>query len=218
MIIKYDVRGNNRKRLAVALAKVLSGNSIYMGAPTFAYVIQDYEIDRTGAVICPPGTTKSTVDYITECMIDEGFFPKAILGDRLSIHIPKKILTPDTLLRLRQVICNKASLFEKAFKTNVISLEEDDDQISFPWFTVYGLEGEAKAYSDFVTALCQMAKNKKRVLNKPYEGDNDKFAMRLFLVQLGLKGEEYKQSRKFLLRYLTGNSAWRNGVPVRDEK
>ena len=39
--------------------------------------------------------------------------------------------------------------------------------------------------------------------------DNDKFTMRLFLVSLNFKGEEYKFARKFLLRNLSGNSSWR---------
>lgn len=39
--------------------------------------------------------------------------------------------------------------------------------------------------------------------------DNDKFTMRLFLVSLDFKGEEYKFARKFLLKNLSGNSSWR---------
>lgn len=84
-------------------------------------------------------------------------------------------------------------------------------------FIMTGEDGEAKAYTDFVFALLNMAKQKKRIIAKPYDGDNDKFTMRLFLVQLGLKGEKYKNTRKILLRYLTGNSAWRNGVSHESE-
>ena len=108
-------------------------------------------------------------------------------------------------------------MFERAFQANVISLEELDDKISFPWFTVYGEDSEEKAYSDFVFALCRMAQERKYITAKPYDGNNDKFTMRLFLVQLGMKGDEFKQTRKILLRHLSGNSAWRNGSPVGGE-
>ena len=40
--------------------------------------------------------------------------------------------------------------------------------------------------------------------------------MRLFLVQLGFIGDEYKVARKILLKNLSGNSSWKAGhAPVR---
>ena len=51
------------------------------------------------------------------------------------------------------------------------------------------------------------------MISQFYLGDNDKYAMRQFLVRLGLKGKEYKETRKILMRNLTGNGAWRDGVP-----
>ena len=59
-----------------------------------------------------------------------------------------------------------------------------------------------------------MAREQKRVIPRIYPGDNDKYAMRQFLVRLGLKGKEYKETRKILFRNLTGNGAWRNGSPT----
>jgi len=40
--------------------------------------------------------------------------------------------------------------------------------------------------------------------------ENDKFAMRIFLVRLGFVGDEYKTARKILLRNLSGNSSWKH--------
>lgn len=217
MIIRYNVTGNERKRLAQALGKITMWEPEYIGAPTFAYKVHNYTVDRTGAIECPDSATRPIVDRIVQLLKEEGFIPTAIDGTDLTISIPKETITPDALFRLRQIICNKATLFERAFQTNMLSLEESDDKISFPWFTLYGEYGEAKAYTDFVFALCRMAQERKRITAKPYDGNNDKFSMRLFLVQLNLKGEKYKQTRKILLRYLTGNSAWRDGVPTGGE-
>ena len=48
--------------------------------------------------------------------------------------------------------------------------------------------------------------------------ENEKLAMRLFLVRLGFIGDEYKNARKILLKNLTGNSSWKSGrPPVREE-
>lgn len=217
MIIRYNVTGEERKRLAYELGKITLWEPVYAKAPTFAYQVGNYTVDKTGAVICPSGITKDVLDRFVALLKEEGFVPESIEGDALTISIPKETITPDALLRLRQIICNKAVLFERAFQANIISLEKSDDKISFPWFTVYGEDGEAKAYSDFVFALCRMAQERKRITAKPYDGNNDKFTMRLFLVQLGMKGDEYKQTRKILLRHLSGNSAWRNGTSVGGE-
>ena len=207
MIIRYNVTGEERKHLAYELGKITLWEPVYAKAPTFAYKVGNYTVDKTGAVTCPTGMTKDVLDRLVVLLKEQGFVPESVEGDALTISIPKDTVTP----------CNKAALFERAFQTNVISLEESDDEISFPWFTVYGEDGEAKAYSDFVFALCRMAQERKRITSKPYDGNNDKFTMRLFLVQLDMKGDEYKQTRKILLRHLSGNSAWRNGTPVGGE-
>lgn len=63
----------------------------------------------------------------------------------------------------------------------------------------------------FITALCDMAKNQKRITSKEKETDNEKYAFRCFLLRLGFIGAEYKTERKILLRNLTGSSAFKGG-------
>ena len=70
-----------------------------------------------------------------------------------------------------------------------------------------------KAYTHFVTALCEMARNQKRITSKEKDTDNDKYAFRCFLLRLGFIGESYKQERKILLRNLSGSSAFKSGNP-----
>ena len=64
----------------------------------------------------------------------------------------------------------------------------------------------------FVTALCDMARNQKRITVKEKPVDNDKYAFRCFLLRLGFIGNEYKAERKVLLRNLTGSSAFKSGA------
>ena len=40
--------------------------------------------------------------------------------------------------------------------------------------------------------------------------ENEKYAFRCFLLQLGFIGDEYKAARRVLLKNLTGNGAWKN--------
>jgi len=84
------------------------------------------------------------------------------------------------------------------------------------------LEGEAspekvKAYTQFVALLNQNAKALKHASAKSKDTDNDKFTFRVFLIRLGMIGDEYKTARKVLLEKLEGNSAFRSGSkPVKE--
>jgi predicted HicB family RNase H-like nuclease len=61
-----------------------------------------------------------------------------------------------------------------------------------------------------VTALCSTAQAKKRVTAKPQEAfENEKFAMRVWLIGLNMKGAEFANARKLLMKNLDGNSSWR---------
>ncbi len=53
MKLKYDVKGNERKSLAGAVSTILNAPTRYLGAPTFAYEIGGYHIDKTGTLTGP---------------------------------------------------------------------------------------------------------------------------------------------------------------------
>ncbi len=213
MTIVYHVSGAERKRLAQALGAILLWEPVYAGAPTFAYKVGNYTVDKDGTISCPSSATADLVNVIVDKLKAEGFTPESVIGDKLVICIPASSFTPEALDRLREIIGSKAVLFRRAFQTESVTFEIEYGSVCFPWFHLHGIDGEGDAYSHFITALCKMARERQRIAAKPYAGDNDKFTMRLFLVQLGLKGPKYKQTRKILLQNLSGNSAWRNGAP-----
>ena len=127
----------------------------------------------------------------------------------LTVSIPRAKLADDALARLRIIVANKEELFKRALMADALPIEVTDETISFPWFKLTGISGEAGAYSQFISALCQMATEQKRVLDKPYDGDNDRFTMRIFMVRLGMKGPQFALARKLMLKHLDGNSGWR---------
>ena len=84
--------------------------------------------------------------------------------------------------------------------------------VSFPWFSERMLTTEeARTYTHFISALCEMARNQKRITAKEKEIDNEKYTFRCFLLRLGFIGAEFKAERKILLKKLTGSSAFKNG-------
>lgn len=110
--------------------------------------------------------------------------------------------------RLRRIVENKGELFKAAFKTDNLEILVEEDKVCFPWFTVEECD-DTSAYCIFISMLCEFAKNQSRINNKPDTSDNPKYAMRCYLLRLGMIGAEYKAARKVLLRNLSGSSAFR---------
>lgn len=71
--------------------------------------------------------------------------------------------------------------------------------------------GRLKAYIQLCLALSQMAKDAKTASPKPQQTDNPKFAMRTWLIRMGLVGDEFKTAREILTKALAGDAAFRHG-------
>jgi len=135
--------------------------------------------------------------------------------DEIIITLPNN-LTGEQEEILTAIVESKKTLLKKALEADDLPILVTKDKISFPWFKNHSIDGEAQAYTQLVAALIKMAKEQKRVIAKDKQEENEKFAMRIFTVRLGLKGDEYKLIRKLLAHNLSGNSAWKNGAPEKE--
>ncbi|OQB13000.1 MAG: hypothetical protein BWY15_01964 [Firmicutes bacterium ADurb.Bin193] len=131
--------------------------------------------------------------------------------DILTIEMPLTGFTPEKLGNLSKLVLNKSTLIKKALGTDELPIIVTDDRVSFPWFRFEPDPAQIAAYTHFISALCNMAKVQKRVVEKETAADNEKFAFRTFLLRLGFIGPEFKEHRKVLLNNLSGSSAFRNG-------
>ena len=71
--------------------------------------------------------------------------------------------------------------------------------------------GRLKAYIQLCLALSQMAKDLKTASPKPQQHDNPKFAMRTWLIRMGMVGAEFATAREVLTEKLDGDNAFRFG-------
>ena len=126
------------------------------------------------------------------------------------IELPEETLPDVARANLDRIIESKGNLLQKALRTDTLSYEVTDGKVRFPWFHISGSPEEVTAYTQLVTALAEMAKNSKRITAKERTVENEKYAFRCFLIRLGFIGDEYKASRKLLLKNLDGNSALRD--------
>ena len=133
-------------------------------------------------------------------------------GIGLTVSLPRESFTDAALENLHRLVDAKAALIKKALAVESLPVEADEEKVSFPWFAD-GQDGDAaKAYTHFITALCDMARKQKRVTVKERPADNEKYAFRCFLLRLGFIGEEYKGERKVLLKNLSGNGSFKSGA------
>lgn len=216
--IRFTLKSKQRPKLAQEIGNILGTAPHYERVPSCAYDIAGYRLDKEGVLHIPDGTEKEIVEDLIRQLQERGFQDDAevteevpVQQEKLTIAIPKDSLTDTALENLQKIIANKQTLFQRSFRMDSTEIEITDEKINFTWFS-YTVDGDdIAAYTQFISRLCDMARDAKRVSSKPTETDNDKYAFRCFLLRLGFIGKEYKTARKILLRNLTGNSAFRYG-------
>ena len=73
-----------------------------------------------------------------------------------------------------------------------------------------------RAFTELVAMMNKQAIEQKRVQAKAVNEENEKYALRIWLTRLGMKGPEFKTTRKVLMENLTGHSAFR--TPAEEAK
>ena len=158
----------------------------------------------------------------TETVVEEPAPMEAVMEepdeDSLSISLPRSLFTDTALQNLDTLLRSKGRLIRHAFDIREATYTLTDDRITFAWLHGTITDETAKAYAEFISKLCLMARTQKRVTAKEKIVDNEKYAFRCFLLRLGMIGNAYKESRKILLQNLTGSSAFKSGHRKGDER
>lgn len=145
---------------------------------------------------------------------EKGFIPtnyKEDDFDGFEVSMPRDMFTDKALDNLRKIVNAKEELIRKAIGTVDLSINETEEKVIFPWYPQTEDADEIKYYLQFTEALCKMAIERTRVTSIAKKSENEKYEFRCFLLSLGFIGEEFKGFRKFMMRNLTGNAAFKNG-------
>lgn len=210
MTIHYKVA--DRKPLVKAISEFTGADAVYMRTPTYAYRIDYFTVTREGNLEFDDRADSEEIEGLIEFLAERGFVAESReqVADEsigLTVEVPLEGAAVENLTKLLDA---KGRLIRRALAVDKLPIEVTDSTVKFPWFADCGAD-ERKAYTHFVSALCDLAANAKRVTAKEKETGNDKYAFRCFLLRLGFIGAEYKTERKILLRNLTGSSAFKNG-------
>lgn len=212
MTLNYNVTGPKRKELVSLIANFTGCDAHYKGAPSFAYEVDYFTIDRNGAVSFDDRADSEVIERLIEMLYDNSFVAEpADEPTGIAIQIPAAELSEAQLLNLHAILDAKGTLIKKALGINSLPVGRIGERLDFPWFSADSTPDEMQVYMKFITALVDMAKNQKRITAKEKTVDNEKYAFRCFLLRLGFIGAEYKADRKILLRNLSGSSAFKNG-------
>jgi hypothetical protein len=130
----------------------------------------------------------------------------------LTLELPVKRFSDKMLDNLENLLESKEGLIKKAIGAETLPIVTTDTTVLFPWFKADASSSEIDAYSHLVCGLCAMAERQARVTAKEKPVENEKYAMRCFLLRLGFIGKEYAPARKVLLSHLSGDSSFKHGA------
>lgn len=227
MEIRYNVTGTKRKELVKVISDATGARAEYKFMPTCNYEIDYFTVTKDGTLLFDDRADSEEVEQVLEAITAAGFECEAQDGEEqlselseesetepqsetvgLTVEIPLDKVAVGNLTKLLDA---KGSLIKKALGVSKLPIEIQEDRVAFPWFPELPDADAVKAYTHFISALCEMSKNAKRVTVTEKAVDNEKYAFRCFLLRLGFIGSEYKVERKILLKNLSGSSAFKNG-------
>lgn len=230
MTMNYQFTDCDRKTLVAAIGEILEIQPVYQGVPSFAYTIGDFVVDKQGTLIVVEATPETVVDTLLESLKLRGFTfeqeasqtePETETENQiqtetknegiLTIEMPKEGFTDEAMTNLENLIKGKGELIKKALGVDALPVELSEETIAFPWFKADDEPEAIQAYTQFIVAICEMAKTQKRIAAIAKPIDNEKYAFRCFLLRLGFIGEDYKSTRKILLSKLSGSAAFKSG-------
>ena len=228
MEIRYNVTGAKRKELVKVIADATGARAEYKFMPTCNYEIDYFTVTKDGTLLFDDRADSEEVEQVLETIAAAGFECEAHDGEKLPTEEESKAidtapqnktvglmveipLDKVAVGNLTKLLDAKGGLIKKALGVDTLPIEIQEDRVAFPWFPELPDADSVKAYTHFISALCEMSKNAKRVTVTEKAVDNEKYAFRCFLLRLGFIGSEYKMERKILLKNLTGSSAFKNG-------
>lgn len=230
MRIEFHRTGAERKALVTAIGEILEVRPKYKGMPSAAYEIDYYSVTKDGTLEFDDRVDSEEVENLLEQLADRGIVAaptemaqtwldarEAELSEKsetepqeanvgLTVEIPLDKVAVGNLTKLLDA---KGNLIRKALGITDLRIELLEDRVAFPWFSQMDADSVA-AYTHFISALCEMSRNAKRVTATEKPVENEKYAFRCFLLRLGFIGTEYKAERKILLRNLSGSAAFKN--------
>ena len=179
-------------------------------------------------------TVETTAEAATEAQ-DEPVEDAA--PDALTITLPLTGHTANSLRNLVTMVYSRGSLISKAtgghfscsleqvealkdcltvesvrerITPDLFGLTITDDAITFTGFPLSDAPEKVQAFTQLAAQMNRLAKEQKRTQAKAVDTKNEKYIFRIWLLALGMGGDEFKTARRVLLAPLSGNAAFKD--------
>lgn len=88
-------------------------------------------------------------------------------------------------------------------------LSFQEDKVNFTGFPLADDPERNMAFQQIACLMNKHALEQKRIQAKVVNDDNERYAFRIWLLRIGMNGDEYKVSRRILMENLSGHTAFR---------
>lgn len=235
--MRIETKTDNRRKMVQDIAEFTGKELHYVGPPTFSYTVGSLTIDRDGVITSETNEGEDLLKQflqekgylevpMNEVKIEipaetgNGKFLQNLLAMiHARAHLLNRITRYETFAVSDSLLEKLEQLPEEnAYETFQTLLTADseglkgvmveDGKVTFA-FPLSPDSAKNKAYSDLAVKITKKAKEAKRVSATPVVEENEKYYLRIWLVQLGMAGAVNKEARNVLLAGLKGHTAFR---------
>lgn len=235
--MRIETKTDNRRKMVQDIAEFTGEELRYVGPPTFSYTVGRLTIDRDGVItseteegedlltqfLQEKGYLEAPVDEVKiEIPADTGdgkFLQNLLAMIHARAYLLNQITRYETFAVSDSLLEKLEQLPEEnAYETFQTLLTADteglkglmveDGKVTFA-FPLSPDSAKNKAYAELAEKIIKRVKEAKRVSATPVVEENEKYYLRIWLVQLGMAGAVNKESRKALLAGLKGHTAFR---------
>lgn len=228
MIIRTDAE--NRKEVVKAVEQAAGVKLKYLGPPTFSYTTEGITVDREGNVDAQIKTCEIRGELERRALLEdtvsitvptEGFTLAGYISFVNLVYSKQKLLnasigaegfhvSDEVILNIKennpQDVSYIRDLLSREGECGGFVIE--DEGIRFTGFE-YGEGEELVAYCTVAAMMVAHAREHSRTHAKLTTSENEKYAMRIWLNQLGLSGKGGKDTRAVMMKRLSGSAAFR---------
>ena len=114
-------------------------------------------------------------------------------------------IDPHSIEKLRESI----EAYESENGPAIKGLTLESDRLVFTGFPVTANPEEIQVFMQLAGAMNMQAIEQNRIQSKDVDDSNEKYAMRTWLIRIGMKGADFKKARTLLMERLSGHTAFR---------
>ena len=104
---------------------------------------------------------------------------------------------------------NAVSDYETEHGAALEGLKITTEKVTFTGFPTAPDHEHLTAFAQLAVLMNQQAISQKRIQAKDVNDENEKYALRTWLLRLGMNGPDFKETRKILMEKLSGHAAFR---------